>query len=220
MLRTLPDKLGEREMTRQSDLARLVRLAAEFHDGERTCAEFAADLRQRFDAGGQAARGVHLLTYHRAKGLEFDAVFLPRLDEKELPSKLARTVAELAEERRLFYVGITRARHSLAITWSKRPSPFLAELGVDAEPPAPRAEKRPRDGSPAADVLRRWRRQRADSDGVPAYVIFPDRTLDEILARRPTTPGELAAIHGLGPTRLERFGRELYAAVKEALATV
>ena len=74
---------------------------------------------------------MHLLTYHRAKGLEFEAVFLPRLDEKELPSKLARTDADRAEERRLLYVGITRAKRRLAITWSRRPSPFLAELGVD-----------------------------------------------------------------------------------------
>ena len=122
MLHSLPDKLGERELTRQSDLARLVRLAAELDDGELTCSGFAAELRNRFDPGGQSARGVHLMTYHRAKGLEFDAVFLPRLEEKELPSKLARTEEDEAEERRLFYVGITRARRFLAITWSKRPS--------------------------------------------------------------------------------------------------
>ena len=218
MLPTLPDKLGERELTRQSDLARLVRLAAEFDDGERSCAEFASELRRRFDPGGQGARGVHLLTYHRAKGLEFDAVFLPRLEEKELPSKLARTAGELAEERRLFYVGLTRARHALALTWSRRPSPFLAELGIESAGAAPPAEKRARDDSPAAELLRRWRRERAGAEGVPAYVIFPDRTLEEILARRPASPAELSAVHGLGPTRLERFGRELYAVVKEALA--
>jgi len=217
MHRTLPDKLGEREMTRQSDLARLVRLAAEFDDGERTCSDFASDLRRRFDAGGQGARGVHLLTYHRAKGLEFDAVFLPRLDDKELPSKLARTPEEQGEERRLLYVGLTRARHSLALTWSKRPSPFLAELGIEGRTPAPAAEKRARDLSPAADLLRSWRRERAGAEGVPAYVIFPDRTIDELLARRPSSPAELAAIHGLGAKRLERFGRELYVVVKEAL---
>ena len=90
----LPDKLGERELTRQADLARLVRLAEELDDGERTCDGFAAELKRRFDPGGDGARGVHLLTYHRAKGLEFDAVFLPRLDDKELPSKLARTESD------------------------------------------------------------------------------------------------------------------------------
>ena len=75
-LEQLPDKLGERELVRQTDLARLVALAAEF-DGD--AAAFVADLRQRFDPGGDGARGVNLLTLHRAKGLEFEAVFLPRL---------------------------------------------------------------------------------------------------------------------------------------------
>jgi DNA helicase II / ATP-dependent DNA helicase PcrA len=215
------DKLGERELTRQADLARLVRLAAEFHDGERTCGEFAAELRRRFDPGGESAQGVHLLTYHRSKGLEFEAVFLPRLDEKELPSKLARTELERAEERRLLYVGMTRAKRWLSLTWSKRPSPFLAELGVEfrrAQPAAGAPERAPRDKSPAAEALRRWRLERARSEGVPAYVIFPDRTIDELLARRPSTSSELAAIHGLGPSRLGRFGQELFVVLKEVLA--
>ena len=208
----LPDKLGERELTRQADLGRLVRLAEELDDGKRTCDGFAAELRRRFDPGGDAARGVHLITFHRAKGLEFDAVFLPRLDDKELPSKLARTEADRAEERRALYVGMTRARTSLALTWSRRPSPFLAELGVATSLPATAtapSERPPRESSPAAERLRRWRLDRARSEGVPAYVIFPDRTIAEILARRPSSPAELAAIHGLGPARLARFGGEL-----------
>jgi DNA helicase-2/ATP-dependent DNA helicase PcrA len=164
---------------------------------------------------------VHLLTYHRAKGLEFDAVFLPRLDDQELPSKLARTDADRAEERRLLYVGMTRARRFLSLTWSRRPSPFLAELGVEGAPPASSgagSHRAPRDTSPAAEALRRWRLERARSEGVPAYVIFPDRTIAEILARRPSSPSELETIYGLGPARLARFGGELYAAVSEVLA--
>ena len=114
-LPNLPDKLGERELVRQTDLARLVSLAAAF-DGD--AASFVADLRRRFDSGGPSARGVNLLTLHRAKGLEFDVVFIPRLQEKELPSKQARTDAEIDEERRLFYVGMTRAKRVLWVTWS------------------------------------------------------------------------------------------------------
>ncbi|HEY1367711.1 MAG TPA: ATP-dependent helicase, partial [Gaiellaceae bacterium] len=118
-----PERLGERELTRQTDLSRLVRLAEEFEDGERTVADFLADLERRF--GRDAGRGVHLLTYHRAKGLEFEAVFLPRLEEKELPSRQARG-DEIDEERRLLYVGMTRAKRWLTITWSGKPSRFLA----------------------------------------------------------------------------------------------
>jgi DNA helicase-2/ATP-dependent DNA helicase PcrA len=220
-----PDKLGERELTRQADLSRLVKLAAELDDGVLTCAGFAAELRRRFDPGGGGARGVHLLTYHRAKGLEFDAVFLPRLEEKELPSRLARTETERAEERRLLYVGLTRARRLLAVTWSKRPSPFLAELGVSASRPAAATERPQRDSTqrnstPEAGLLRRWRLLRARADGVPPYVIFPDRTIDELLARRPASMAELGAIHGFGPARLERYGQEVLDVLADASSGV
>ena len=72
------------------------------------------------------------ITYHRAKGLEFDAVFLPRLIDGELPFRSGRAKADPQEERRLLYVGITRARRYLFLTWAAdrrtRPSPFLEEL--------------------------------------------------------------------------------------------
>ena len=182
LARELPEKLGERELTRQTDLARLVTLAEEF-DGDAARA-FVAELRERFDSGGDGARGVNLLTLHRAKGLEFDTVFLPRLEEKELPSRQARTRGEIDEERRLLYVGMTRAKRVLALTWSGKPAAFLAELGVAGAPPAPPARRR-RAGerTPAAERARAWRLERAREDGVPAYVVFHDTTLHEIAAR-------------------------------------
>jgi DNA helicase-2/ATP-dependent DNA helicase PcrA len=91
--------------------------------------------------------GVNLLTYHRAKGLEWDAVALPALEEGLLPIRHAFDDDELlAEEGRLLYVGITRARRSLAISWAaeretrgrttrREPSRFLADL-------RPRGERR------------------------------------------------------------------------------
>ena len=221
LLHSLPDTLGEREQTRQADLARLVRLAAELDDGELTGAGFVAGLRQRFDPGGQSARGVHLMTYHRAKGLEFDAVFLPRLDEKELPSKLARTDAEIAEERRLLYVGITRARRHLALSWSRNASPFLGELGLDRRP-AP-ASSRPvkREAVTAADpelygALAEWRKQRAKSEEVPAYIVFHNAVLAAIADAKPRSIGELAEVAGVGPTKLERYGDEVLEVVAAA----
>ncbi len=125
------DDLGAQEMTRQNDLARFVRLAEEFDDGTRSATDFVADIELRFGGAGQG-RGVNLLTYHRAKGLEYEAVFLPRVEEGELPFKRARSDEAIAEERRLFYVGITRAKTHLAITWvndgRRKGSPFLGDL--------------------------------------------------------------------------------------------
>jgi DNA helicase II / ATP-dependent DNA helicase PcrA len=211
LLTPAPDGLGEREQTRQNDLARLVHLAAEFGDAEGGVGAFVSHLHERFGDGGAA--GVHLLTYHRAKGLEFEAVFLPRLEQKELPSKLARTQAAVAEERRLLYVGLTRARRHLLVSWSGKPSRFLDELGVArgaASAPVLRAAE-PDDAGYRA--LKSWRLERARADDLPAYVVFHNATLEEIARRTPRTLAELAAVPGVGPAKLDRYGEDVLAAL-------
>jgi DNA helicase-2/ATP-dependent DNA helicase PcrA len=209
-LENLPDKLGDREQVRQTDLGRIVQLATDF-DGD--AASFVADLRQRFDSGGDARRGVNLLTLHRAKGLEFEAVFIPRLQEKELPSKQARTPDEIAEERRLLYVGMTRAKRVLWLTWSGKRSRFLSELGVSGGAAAPVAK---RDWTADGERLRAWRLERSKVDGVPPYVVFHDSVLHQIAELRPSSLGELSQIAGVGPAKLERYGSDLLAALAAA----
>ena len=207
-----PAGLGEEELTRQADLGRLLALAERLPPGS-SVADFLPRPDARFGAESQG-RGVHLLTYHRAKGLEWEAVFLPRLEEKELPYGKARTAERLAEERRLFYVGITRAKRWLALTWTAgaKPSRFLRELGiVGAAPVRVKAEKQP--STPEFEALRRWRAERAKTDEVPAYVVFHDKTLHEIAAMRPQTREELSAIAGVGPAKLERYADDLLAAM-------
>jgi DNA helicase II / ATP-dependent DNA helicase PcrA len=207
LLAEVPDKLGEREQTRQADLARLVRLADGF-DGD--VEGFVALLHERF--GESAGRGVHLLTLHRAKGLEWEAVFLPRVEEGELPVRRG----DVEEERRLFYVGLTRARRHLLVTWEGRPSRFLEELGVRAAaPPLPKRERPVLEGTPTVQALKEWRLARARADEVPAYVVFDNRTLVELAARTPRTIAELAAVPGIGPAKLERYGPELLARLAE-----
>ncbi len=200
-----PDRLGEREQTRQNDLLRLVRLAEQTGG---TGADFRAELVRRFGDGGAQRRGVNLLTYHAAKGLEFELVLLPRLEEKELPCRQAQTPAELAEERRLLYVGMTRAKRELAITWVGKPSRFLLELGSGADGVV---------AVPAAfEALRAWRLRRARTDDVPAFHVFHNSTLEEIAARCPRSLAELAAVSGVGPAKLERYGEEVLAALGAA----
>ena len=209
---------SDEEVTRQSDLARMRSLGAEFErahpDGDP--AAFLAELTNRFSTEN-SGRGVNLLTYHRAKGLEFDAVFLPRLIDGELPFRSGRAKADPQEERRLLYVGITRARRYLFLTWAtdgkSRPSPFLAEMGLSSSRPkggAPRpASVGSVGGGALFDRLKEWRRKRAQADDVPAYVVFHDRTLAEIADRKPRDSADLAAISGVGPAKLERYADEI-----------
>ncbi len=192
---------------RQNDLARLVGLARELDDGEMGAGEWIAELERRF--GPDAGRGVHLLTLHRAKGLEWDAVFVPRVEEKELPSRLSRTPDELAEERRLLYVGLTRARRHLAVTWAGKPSRFLGELGIAAAAPPPARRERIADDDqpPAYRALKAWRRERAQTDGVPAYVVFHDATLAEIARVAPSSAAELGALSRRRPDEARALRR-------------
>ena len=201
----VPDNVGEQEITRQKDLARIVGLAEAFDDGVQTVRDFVADLEQRFSGEGEG-RGVNLLTLHRAKGLEFEAVFLPRLNEGELPFRRARSPAAVAEERRLMYVGITRARTHLRLTWlaGARPSRFLEELGMKRRPPSADAAS-----EPLVAALKSWRRERSKADGVPAYVVLHDSSLRAIATRRPGSRGELAAVEGIGPAKLLRYGDDI-----------
>jgi len=215
-----PEKeLGEQELVRQADFARFVELAGRFEDGVRTLADFWAELEAKFGPDAVADRGVQLLTYHRAKGLEFEAVFLPRLEEKELPIRQAKSDEEIDEERRLLYVGITRAKRRLYLSRSldARPSRFLVELGLAADRAvAARRERVPLEDTPEVRALRKWRLERAKADGVPAYVVFHDSTLAAIAAQRPASRHELAEMPGIGPTKLERYGDDVIAALQAA----
>ncbi|MBG6239399.1 DNA helicase-2/ATP-dependent DNA helicase PcrA [Mycetocola sp. CAN_C7] len=82
---------------------------------------------------------VTLATLHSAKGLEWDAVYLLGLSEGLVPISYAKTFEQVDEERRLLYVGITRARSQLYLSWAERssrsPQPrersrFLTEIGI------------------------------------------------------------------------------------------
>lgn len=100
--------------------------------------------------------GVTLASLHSAKGLEWDAVFLVGLAEGTLPTTYAKTVEQVEEERRLLYVGITRARQWLWLSYAaarspggraRRPSRFLPQLdrsgGTERAGASPGGARRP-----------------------------------------------------------------------------
>ena len=124
--------------------------------------ELVAELEERASAQhAPSVEGVTLASLHAAKGLEWDAVFLVGLVDGTLPLVHAEGPAAVEEERRLLYVGVTRARTVLQLSWalsrspggrgSRRPSRFLdglhnASSRPSAAPGAARAARRERSG--------------------------------------------------------------------------
>jgi DNA helicase-2/ATP-dependent DNA helicase PcrA len=131
---------------RWESLAALVALADELvlSRGERfTLSDFVNELQERSLAQhAPTVQGVTLASLHSAKGLEWDAVFLVGLSEGLMPISFADTPEAVDEERRLLYVGITRAREHLFLSWStartpggranRKPSRFLDGLRPDS----------------------------------------------------------------------------------------
>ena len=113
---------------------------------------------------------VQLATLHASKGLEFRHVFLVGIEEGLLPHRDSQTPEKIEEERRLMYVGITRAQASLTLSWCERrkqgrefmqrePSRFIAEMGETAKSTADQRNTVPDAGTArtrAAELLARF----------------------------------------------------------------
>ncbi|PGH52368.1 ATP-dependent DNA helicase UvrD2 [Streptomyces sp. Ru87] len=107
-------------------LAALVRLAEDFARArpDARLADLVAEIRERAEARhAPTVEGVTLASLHAAKGLEWDAVFLVGLTEGMMPIIYAETDEQIEEERRLLYVGVTRARALLTLSWALSRTP-------------------------------------------------------------------------------------------------
>ncbi len=223
-----------------------------------TLGSFVAELdRRAHEQHAPVAEGVTLATLHAAKGLEWDAVFLCGLQEGSMPITYADTPAAVEEERRLLYVGITRARKHLWLSWAlarnpggqarRRPSRFLDGLrpeSVTDRPDSKSAGKSSRRrGKKAAackqcqrplassrernrgycsecpvpydeelfESLRSWRKEQAEAQSVPAFVVFSDATLEALAEVKPTDRHGLQSINGIGAAKLEKYAEDLLA---------
>ena len=124
------------------DLRAIRELAEAFPPGK-SLKEFSEDLVRRAQLHDEPSlASVTLATVHSAKGQEWPVVFVVGLSVGQFPISYAVSEIEVEEERRLFYVALTRARERLALSWAKRSkagsgserqmSPFLASIGVAA----------------------------------------------------------------------------------------
>ncbi len=154
--------------------AHLDELASWFDDAPPGNGSLAAQLALLSHADrGDAGNAVRLMSLHAAKGLEFRYVFIVGCEDGTLPHEASMEEGNLEEERRLLYVGITRAREAVWLSHSRearrwgsieprRPSRFLDEL--------PAADLH-RDGSdPARDAAHRQQRGRAQLDAIAALL--------------------------------------------------
>ena len=243
---------------RWESLQALVSQAVDFESTEvaPTLAGFVAELdRRAHEQHAPVAEGVTLATLHTAKGLEWDAVFLCGVQEGSMPITYADTPATVEEERRLLYVGITRARKHLWVSWAlarnpggqarRKPSRFLAGLRpasvTDRADAGARSGSTRRRGKKAAackqcqkplassrernrgycaecpvpydedlfESLRSWRKEQADAQSVPAFVVFSDATLEALAEVKPQDRQSLQSINGIGKAKLEKYADEL-----------
>ena len=116
----------------------------------------------------EAADGVTLITLHSCKGLEFPHLYLAGIENGLLPHRHSEASESLAEERRLFYVGLTRAQSSLCLSYAAtrrkygvavpcQPSPFLAEIPPALLTAVDAAAARPVSAEQAADYFAQMR---------------------------------------------------------------
>ena len=160
-------------------------------------------------------------------------MFLAGMSEGLMPISHASSPEAVAEERRLFYVGITRAREELFISYAEgnrgRSKRKLTRF-LDEHWPQPesRSTRSRRASSKAAkeqwaaenpddvalfEELRMWRLAKAQETGKPAHLILHDVTLREIAVKKPRDLAELGRVRGIGTRKLTDYGFDLLAIV-------
>ncbi|QGH70272.1 AAA family ATPase [Pseudactinotalea sp. HY158] len=176
-------------------------------------------------------QGVTLASLHASKGLEWDAVFLVGVTDGLLPISFADTPAAIEEERRLLYVGVTRAREHLEFSYSRsrsnggrgtrKRSRFLDGIWPAEQRRARATTRRRREIEQDEDIdeellarLREWRASVASRLDKPAFTVLHDTTLAAIASAQPKELRQLAILRGIGPTKLDAYGPQILAVVR------
>jgi DNA helicase-2/ATP-dependent DNA helicase PcrA len=187
---TEAESLSEERREHIDALMRLGHEYLEAEGGSGTVEGFLAFLQTTLrgdDAGDTSDDSVELLTFHRAKGLEFDTVFVTGLERGLVPISYAKTPEALDEEQRLLYVALSRAERNLHLSWANQravgmrtatrtPSPWLGRVER-----ATRADAAAEGETPVADARARIAdaRERVGRAGGAAKGVRPDSVVGD-----------------------------------------
>ncbi|MBI5393308.1 ATP-dependent DNA helicase UvrD2 [Candidatus Woesearchaeota archaeon] len=176
---------------------------------------------------------ITLATIHAIKGLEAQTVFVIGCTTNNFPCRTTdHPVMEMIkvdeydkeeEERRLFYVALSRAKEQLILTYSGAISYFItAEMlqmidnrttakieGKENKANIIKADYKTNKNNAIYAKLKQWRLELAKANGVPAYMIINDKTILDLLEKMPTEIKDLEEIYGLGPNKIRKYGEEL-----------
>ena len=253
MPRSVRDVLGSAGWTKEAPTSRgavrerwesldaLVKLADDMASRRNaTMADLVSELTERAaEQHAPTIDGVTLASLHAAKGLEWDAVFLAGVSEGLLPISFAEEEENIEEERRLLYVGVTRARIHLGLSYARSRTPggrasrkhsrFLDGIwpsyGREAMT-SDRARRKARatantqalthgDADPEVfEALRTWRAEVARVTSKPAYTVLHDTTLVAIATAKPRDLRQLAVLRGVGASKLEAYGADVLAVIR------
>ncbi|WP_204399768.1 UvrD-helicase domain-containing protein [Arcanobacterium pluranimalium] len=230
---TAPEQMGAAR-ERWESLRALLNLAEEMWNARQAkIQDFVLELEERSQLQNvPTVNSVTLSSLHAAKGLEWPIVFLIGMSEGLMPISLANSPEKVSEERRLLYVGLTRAQEELNISYAqgngnrsnRKISRFLEDEWPQLASPSTTKRKRakaiqesfvqehPQDLA-LFEELKQWRQKVSEAAGKPAFVIFHDSTLMHIAVQKPRNLEELGKIKGIGNTKLTKYGLDLLAVV-------
>ncbi|MFH1063576.1 MAG: UvrD-helicase domain-containing protein [Candidatus Woesearchaeota archaeon] len=187
------------------------------------------EMRKKVIAG---ENDVTLATIHAIKGMEADKVFVIGCTSTSFPCKGSEhPVIDMVkieeydkeeEERRLLYVAMSRAKKNLCMTYTgNKHTSFITdnmlnildEKTIEVKPQERSRAVPGQSGSNLMARLKEWRNETSKMLGVPAFMIMHDRTLIDIAQKTPLTVKDLEDIHGLGPTKIMKYGEDILSLV-------
>jgi len=178
---------------------------------------------------------ITLSTVHAIKGLEAEIVYLIGANSFNFPCrasehpildilKTSDCYDKYEEELRVLYVALSRAKSKLVINYHSTLTPFIDDKTASIienkqskvnDWKTKKVDRKKYSDDTLFNRLKNWRLERSRELNVRAFQIFSDKTLIEICQTGPTTKEELYDIHGMGPTKVRRFGEEVLKIVFE-----